>query len=265
MQSRVEASRPAKGDIRFNKPVAIRWVWIVGNLGWNRKAPDVTLPGAIRICIIDLINSPVVSSARNKALGGRKAGKSNYLGGRGQIADKGPFGAVVDIIEADSEVQIMRDRETSRHPRETGPCSSKHSPVLRDRTPRKRKSFAAFHDNHDLIRRQWPVVEAHIVDPPMEPVIVYPDIPSDPQIHVRCNRAGRRGGGGPTLACVNGDLLFILVSIHNGRHKDPFSQRHRQIGSVFPVRAGVSKHKSVSGLVGTSLISVRSDVIPYTA
>ncbi len=43
----------------------------------NRKAPDITLPGTIRLSVINLINPPVVSLAPNKTIRICKSGKTD--------------------------------------------------------------------------------------------------------------------------------------------------------------------------------------------
>ncbi len=41
---------------------------VIGLIGLNPEAPDIALPRTVRIGIIDLINSPVVSLAVNKTV-----------------------------------------------------------------------------------------------------------------------------------------------------------------------------------------------------
>lgn len=49
----------------------------VCSFGRNTKAPDRTFPGAVRLSVVDFIDSPVVSCSRNKAIRKRKSGKAN--------------------------------------------------------------------------------------------------------------------------------------------------------------------------------------------
>ena len=59
MKSRAEARRPAQSHIRIYEFGPIRRIGLIGFLGRHREAPDIALPRAIRIQIIDLVDSLV--------------------------------------------------------------------------------------------------------------------------------------------------------------------------------------------------------------
>ena len=78
---------------------------------------------------------------------------------------------------------------------------------------RRRHSF--LHDQRNLAIRQGSFEKGHIIDATVEPVVVLPDVPANPEVPVRRDRPGWRGGVGPGLPAVDGDLLGITASIQN--------------------------------------------------
>ena len=176
----------------------------------------------------------------------------------------GPTGRI-DIRQVCPDVHVVGPGVQARTPAQDNITRRVNVAASRLWIFRQCGGHAFLHDQPDLVCRQGPVEEGHIVNAPVVPVIVLPDVPSNPEIHDRRDRSRRRGGRGPGLSAVQGDHLRVLSAIQDGRHEDPLPERHRHKGSILPVAAGVSQHESVSGLAGVSLIPVRSHVVSVAA
>ena len=61
-------SEVAFGLVQVDKFGTFSRVRVICGFRWNRKAPDVTFPGTIRLGFVDLVDSPVVSRPRNKTI-----------------------------------------------------------------------------------------------------------------------------------------------------------------------------------------------------
>ncbi|MBA7682285.1 hypothetical protein ES703_90635 [subsurface metagenome] len=121
VQFGAETCRPAKVCIRVYEFGVVSRVGVIGSLGRNRKAPDIAPPRTIRLGIIDLIDSPVICRARNKAIRIRKSGKANNKICRGLVALECALGAIVHIVKILAEIYIVRGRVISRPPAKAHP------------------------------------------------------------------------------------------------------------------------------------------------
>ena len=91
------------------------------NIRNRREAPDVALPGAGRVGVVDLVDSPVIGRADLQPVRKWKTGETYNLGNAPCVADECALGAVVDVVEVRAEIHIVRDGKASRFPAQIGP------------------------------------------------------------------------------------------------------------------------------------------------
>jgi len=78
MQYRTETGCPGQSRVFcVNKFAAVIGNRVIGLQGWNRKTPDLAFPRTVGVRIIDLIDSPIVGIAIDKAVRIRVCGKAN--------------------------------------------------------------------------------------------------------------------------------------------------------------------------------------------
>ncbi len=104
---------------------------VVGLLGLNPEAPDLAFPRTVRVGLIDLVDSPIVSLAIYKAVRIRVSGEADNKIQRFLVAPECVTCAVVHIVKIISEVNIVRDGKITGGPRHAGPCLGNHSSVSR--------------------------------------------------------------------------------------------------------------------------------------
>ncbi|MBA7652884.1 hypothetical protein ES703_60723 [subsurface metagenome] len=103
---RTGACRPAKVCSRVYKAGAVRQVVVIGLLGWNCKAPDVTFVYRSTVGL-NLINPPVVSCARHQTVRNGKSGKTNSEKRLSLVALECAAGAIAYIGKILAEIYIV--------------------------------------------------------------------------------------------------------------------------------------------------------------
>ena len=87
MQFGPEARRPAQDHvIRTDKFGAVGRVRIVSRPGRNCETPDVAFPRAIRIGLVNLVDSPIIGCSPNQAVRIGKSREACYVKRHGLVA-----------------------------------------------------------------------------------------------------------------------------------------------------------------------------------
>ena len=79
VQLRSETGHPAQSHVCGDELGPMGRIGIVGLYGRNGKAPDFASPWAIRMGLIDLVDSPIVGCARDKTFGIGKSGEAGHI------------------------------------------------------------------------------------------------------------------------------------------------------------------------------------------
>ena len=96
---------------------------------WNGKTPDLTLPRAVRIGIVNFIDSPVVRCSRNQAIRIGISGEAGNISRERIIASECITETVIYVVEALAEVHVMRYSEFTGCPAKTDPCIFMNSTI----------------------------------------------------------------------------------------------------------------------------------------
>jgi len=112
MHYRFETGHPGQSQVVwFYKFAAINGNRFIGFIGRNREAPDIALLGTIRVRIIDLIDSPMVSSARDEAVRVGVSKKAGNIKLHAQSLITPEYirvsSAVISIVEIIAHVHIV--------------------------------------------------------------------------------------------------------------------------------------------------------------
>ena len=101
MQLGAESRRPAKDHIRIDELGTIGRNGIIGCLGRNHKAPDIPLPGTVRISFVNLVDSPIVRCSRDQTVGVGIPWKTGNIKSHSQslVTPERIGSAVVNILE----------------------------------------------------------------------------------------------------------------------------------------------------------------------
>ena len=188
MHNGPQAGRPAKLHVGIDKSDTIGWVGIVSLLRWNGEIPDRTLPGAVRVRVVDLIDSPIVRCARYQTIRIGKARKTGYVERRRLVASE-RFTLVCTIVyavKAIPHIDIVRDGFRPRRPREIHPCIRIQRPISRIGTVSIGIRFTPtfFDDELNLFRQQCFVIDVDFVNDPRKKTSLVDGIPTDTDVRI---------------------------------------------------------------------------------
>ena len=99
--------RPTESQIRIDEHSPVCRTRIVSLYRRNEKAPDLTLPGTVRVRLVDLVDSPVIRRTRHKAFGKSESGKACNIKRRRLVALECFAGSVVHIVKVVAEIDIV--------------------------------------------------------------------------------------------------------------------------------------------------------------